>query len=152
MTPCSRADHAWGTSARDRRAHSEQGCQRQRPDGIGKREGASARRSAPGRPTTTEGRSAPAVRWPIRASRVLVDEMAVVLHEFGVQLHPSIRLLICSHLPARRATIKMRGSVARHAGFHCTRKRMEAINMGATEAPIARGMRSPLVGARREWT
>ena len=137
VTPCSRVDHAWGTSTRDRRAHSEQGCQRQRPDGTGKREEASARRRAPGRPTATEGRSAPAVRWPIWASRVLVDEVAVVLQEFGVQLHPSIRLLICAHSPASSATIKMSVPGARHAGFERMVSRLEASNMGSAEAPFA---------------
>jgi hypothetical protein len=137
VTPCSRVDHAWGTSRRDRRAHSEQGCQRQRPDGTGKREGSSARRRAPGRPTATGGRSAPAVRWRVPASRVLVDEIAVVLQEFGVLLHPSIRLLICAHSPASSATIKMSVPGARHAGFERMVSRLEASNMGSAEAPFA---------------
>jgi hypothetical protein len=53
VTPCSRVDHAWGTSTRDRRAHSElSGCVGVGA-GKGKRDGASARRSSPGRPTAT---------------------------------------------------------------------------------------------------
>jgi hypothetical protein len=131
VTPCSRVDHAWGTSTRDRRAHSEQGCQRQRPDGTGKREGSSARRRAPGRPTATGG------RYPPPDSRVLVDEIAVVLQEFGVLLHPSIRLLICAHSPASSATIKMSVPGARHAGFERMVSRLEASNMGSAEAPFA---------------
>ena len=88
-TPCCRVDHAWGTSARDRRAHSElSGCVGIGA-GKGNREWASGRRRAPGRPTATGGRSAPAVRWRIPASRVLVDEVALILQDFGLGQHPS---------------------------------------------------------------
>ena len=57
--------------------------------GQGRREGPSGRRSSPDRPTATNGRSAPAVRGPIRASRVFIDELALLLQDFGLGQHHS---------------------------------------------------------------